>query len=66
MTPEYAKRVFEPLDKYHHGDLSLNDYRTKDDKRTEYEYPPMSPEELRQHMEERAEWEDLNNDLIPW
>jgi len=64
MTPEYAKRVFEPLDKYHHGDLSLNDYRGEGDSLTEYPSPAMSSEELREFILEKEQ--DAQNDLIPW
>ncbi len=41
-----------------------NDYRTNDDKRTEYAHPPMSSEDLKEYFEERLQ--DAQNDLIPY
>lgn len=39
-----------------------NDYRTKDDKRTEYQGSPMSSEELAEYYDKLAEME---NDGLP-
>lgn len=41
-----------------------NDYRTKDDRPTEYASPPMSKEEFAEYLNERLE--DAQCDLIPY
>lgn len=64
MTPDYAKNTFERYDEYHHSDKTLNDYRTPDDKLTEYERPAMSTQELKEFLHEKEQ--DIALDTYPF
>lgn len=58
MTPEYVRKTFTPYRWDEARERIPNDYRTKDDKPTEYAGSPMTKGELMDFLE------DMKNDQV--